>query len=54
MMNEPGAMHGRYHEQPADHWVVEMKIPLRGEGGIMIDLEELVGMDIGIWGGADG
>ena len=52
-LNEPGAMQGRYHEQPAGHWVVEMKIPLRGEGGIMTEPGQVVGMEIGIWGGAD-
>jgi hypothetical protein len=52
-LNEPGAMQGRYHEQPAGHWVVEMKIPLRGEGGIMTEPGQVVGMDIGIWGGAE-
>jgi len=52
-LNEAGAMQGRYHEQPAGHWVVEMKIPLRGEGGIMTEPGQVVGMEIGIWGGAD-
>jgi len=52
-LNEPGAMRGRHHEQPAGHWGVEMKIPLRGEGGIMTEPGQVVGMEIGIWGGAD-
>jgi hypothetical protein len=51
-LNEPGAMQGRYDEQPAGHWVVEMKIPLRGEGGIMTEPGQVVGMEIAIWGGA--
>jgi hypothetical protein len=45
-------MQGRYHEQPAGHWVVEMKMPLRGEGGIMTEPGQVVGMEIAIWGGA--
>ena len=52
-LNESGAMQGRYYEQPAGHWVVEVKIPLRGEGGIMTKPGQVVGMEIGIWGGAD-
>jgi hypothetical protein len=52
-LNEPGAMQGRYHEQPAGHWVVEMKIPLRGEGGIMTEPRQVVGIEVGVWGGAD-
>jgi hypothetical protein len=52
-LNEPGAMQGSYHEQPAGHWVVEMKIPLRGEGGIMTEPGQVVGMEVGIWGGSD-
>jgi len=52
-LNEPGAMQGRYHEQPAGHWVVEMKIPLRGEGGIMTEPGQVVGTEVGIWGGSD-
>jgi hypothetical protein len=53
LLNEPGAMQARYHEQPTSHWVVEMKIPLRGEGGIMTEPGQAVGMEIGILGGAD-
>ena len=52
-LNEPGIIRGRYYEQPAGHWVVEMKIPLRGEGGIMTEPGQVVGMEVGIWGGAD-
>jgi hypothetical protein len=53
-LKEPGAMQGRYYdESPAGHWVVEMKIPLRGEGGIMTQPGQVVGMEIGVWGGAD-
>jgi hypothetical protein len=52
-LNEPGAMQGRYYEQPAGDWVVEMKISLRGEGGIMTEPGQVVGMEIGVWGGAD-
>jgi len=52
-LNELGAMQGRYYGQPAGHWVVEMKIPLRGEGGILTQPGQVVGMEIGIWGGAD-
>lgn len=52
-LNEPGAMQGRYHEQPVGHWVVEMKIPLRGEGGIITEPGQVVGMEVGIWGGSD-
>jgi len=52
-LNEPGIIRGRYYEQPAGHWVVEMKIPLRGEGGIMTEPGQVVGMEIGVWGGAD-
>jgi hypothetical protein len=52
-LNEPGAMRAHYHEQPTGHWVVEMKIPLRGEGGIMTEPGQVVGIEIGIWGGAE-
>jgi len=52
-LNEPGAMQSRYYALPAGHWVVEMKIPLRGEGGIMTDPGQVVGMEVAIWGGAD-
>mgnify|MGYP001055318543 CR=1 FL=1 len=53
-LNDPGAMQGRYYDGwPAGQWVVEMKIPLRGEGGIMTEPRQIVGMEVGIWGGAD-
>jgi hypothetical protein len=52
-LNEPGAMQGRYHEMPVNRWVVETKIPLRGEGGIMTEPGQAVGVEIGILGGAD-